>query len=158
MEEYLATSFSPDREYLDGEIRERNSGENPHSLVQYRLILFFGELARTRPVHPRPELRLPVTPTRYRVADLAVFAGEAPAENVPSRPTLVIVEIVSRDDRYVEILEKLEEYRRWGVRHIGLVDPWLSRLHVYSAQSLTETQAFEIPELDARISAAEILR
>src|SRR5215831_19318002 len=32
----------------------------------------------------------------------------------PTDPAEVIVEIVSEDDRYVEILEKLADYHRWG--------------------------------------------
>jgi hypothetical protein len=33
VQEYLATCFRPDREYVDGEIQERNLGEQPHSLI-----------------------------------------------------------------------------------------------------------------------------
>jgi hypothetical protein len=33
VQEYLATSFRPDRDYVDGEIQERNLGERPHSLT-----------------------------------------------------------------------------------------------------------------------------
>lgn len=157
MEEYLTMSFSPDREYLDGEIRERIAGEYPHSKVQRRLMALFEQMARSRSLHPAPELRIQVTPTRYRVADLAVFAGEEPAENVPSRPPLVIVEILSRDDRWVEVVEKLEDYRQWGVRHIWLVDPWLHKLSVYSQEGIRQTEALEIPELEARLTAAEIV-
>ena len=156
LEEYLSTSFSPDCEYLDGEIRERNVGEYPHSKVQRRLMAFFERMAANHPVHPAPELRVQVTPTRYRVADLAVFLGEEPLENAPSRPPLVVVEVVSREDRYVEITEKLEEYRRWGVPHVWLVDPWLRRLFVHSGQGLQETGVFDLPELETRITASEI--
>jgi Uma2 family endonuclease len=31
VEEYLTTSFNPDRDYVDGELEERNFGEQPHS-------------------------------------------------------------------------------------------------------------------------------
>ncbi len=147
----------PDCEYLDGEIVERNLGERPHSQVQLRLSVFFAALGKTRPVHPLPEIRVRVSPTRYRIVDLAVFAGEAPTENVPSRPPLVAIEIVSRDDRHTEIVEKLDEYLRWGVRHVWLVDPWLRKLYVYSSSGLSEVAGYELPEFEARIPAAEIL-
>ena len=49
-EEYLRTSFDgPDREYVDGEIVERNVGENQHSKAQGRLIEVFYELRKTKP-------------------------------------------------------------------------------------------------------------
>ena len=33
MEEYLATSYRPDCDYVDGEIEERNLGEKEHSIL-----------------------------------------------------------------------------------------------------------------------------
>jgi hypothetical protein len=32
--EYLATSWSPDREHVDGEVVQRNLGEKDHSALQ----------------------------------------------------------------------------------------------------------------------------
>lgn len=157
VEEYLTTSYSPDRDYVDGEVRERNVGEYPHSKVLRCLLAFFERLVRDHRLYPAPELRVKVAPSRYRVADLAVFAGEEPSENVPSQPPLMAVEILSRDDRWVDVLEKLEDYRRWGVRHIWLADPWLRRLLVYTGEGFRSVDAFEIPELGARLAAEEIL-
>jgi len=37
IEEYLDTSYSPDREYIDGEVIERNLGEKTHSKIQRKL-------------------------------------------------------------------------------------------------------------------------
>lgn len=58
-----------------------------------------------------------VTRNAYRVADIAVFAGSH-LPSIPETPPLVIVEIVSKDDRYLDLMQKLEEYREWGVPHI----------------------------------------
>lgn len=156
VEEYLTTSYSPDRDYVDGEVRERNVGEYPHSKTQLNLILLLAPLKAAHRLFPAPELRVKVGPSRYRVADLAVFAGEEPSENVPSQPPLVVVEILSREDRWVDVLEKLEDYRRWGVRHIWLADPWLRRLLVYTGDGFQSVEAFAIPELGARLAAEEI--
>jgi Uma2 family endonuclease len=156
-EEYLRMSFDgADCDYLDGEIVERNVGERPHSRVQLRLGVYFDALGRRHPVYPYPELRMKVSRTRYRVADLAVFRGEDPTANVPSQAPFIVIEVVSRDDRYTEIVEKLEEYRKWGAVHVWLVDPWLRKLYVYSKTGLNEVPAFEIPELEARIPSSEI--
>jgi hypothetical protein len=35
--EYLKTSYRPDREYIDGEVRERNVGKWEHARVQLLL-------------------------------------------------------------------------------------------------------------------------
>ena len=147
----------PEGEFLDGEIVERNSGENPHSLAQLNLAVIFALLGKTLPLHPRPEIRMQINPTRFRVADLAVYAGDPPAENVPSRPPLVAVEIVSRDDRYTEVIQKLEEYLDWGVAHVWLVDPWLRKTYAYDPAGLSEVPAFHLAEFEVRIAAADVL-
>jgi hypothetical protein len=47
VDEYLRTSYEgPDREYVDGVIMERNSGELPHTLTQLVLMEFFLPSAR----------------------------------------------------------------------------------------------------------------
>jgi Uma2 family endonuclease len=42
VEEYLATGWSPDREFVDGRIEERNSGEKEHSILQRYLTVLFA--------------------------------------------------------------------------------------------------------------------
>jgi len=37
--EYLETSYRPDREYVDGEVKERNVGKWEHARVQWLLAL-----------------------------------------------------------------------------------------------------------------------
>lgn len=67
VEEYLRTSFDgPDRDYVDGEVLERNVGEHPHSEIQWLIGALFAELSKRVPVHGRPELSIQVTPSRFR--------------------------------------------------------------------------------------------
>lgn len=40
--EYLRTSWSPDREFVDGRIEERNLGEKDHSIIQRYLTVLFA--------------------------------------------------------------------------------------------------------------------
>jgi hypothetical protein len=39
--EYLNTTYRPDRDYVDGELKERNLGEKPHGLLQGILYIMF---------------------------------------------------------------------------------------------------------------------
>lgn len=41
VEEYLAAGWSPDREFVDGRIEERNLGEKEHSILQRYLTFLF---------------------------------------------------------------------------------------------------------------------
>ncbi|HEY0264213.1 MAG TPA: hypothetical protein VGC07_06800 [Granulicella sp.] len=34
VEEYLKATYRPDRDYIDGELQERNVGEQPHAHLQ----------------------------------------------------------------------------------------------------------------------------
>ena len=158
VEEYLRTSFDgPDREYLDGEIVERNVGEKEHSRIQGRLVEIFYELRKSKPLFSYPELRLRLGPGRFRIPDVAIFAPEKPVESVPSVAPFVVIEIVSPDDRLTEIVQKLEEYHAWGAPHVWLIDPTIKKLFTYSSAGLLQARAFQLPEYGVEIPAGEIL-
>ena len=157
LEEYLRTSFEGlDWEYLDGEIIERGVPNLGHSNAQACLAAWFVRLQEKQPLRWLPELRVRVGERRYRVVDIAVFSSH-PAEEVPSSPPLIAIEILSPDDRFAEVVAKLEEYRAWGVAHVWLVDPLSRKIYVYSA-GLSEVEAFRLPEYGVEISAPEIFR
>lgn len=156
VEEYLNMRFDgPDREYLDGEIIERRLGSKPHSKGQMRLLRFFDKLRDRHSLHIFPDLRVRISPQRYRVPDIAVYLGNEPADNVPALPPDVVVEILSEDDRYVEVLEKLAEYHLWGAKRVWLADPGTRKFFIYDHSGYHEAPAFELPELNATITAAE---
>jgi Uma2 family endonuclease len=94
---------------------------------------------------------------RYRVADVAVFEGQEPSEEFPSSPPLIVIEIVSPDDRHTEIVEKLDEYKRWGVPNVWLVDPHSRRLYVYGDSGLAEVKAYELPQYELRLSRDDLV-
>ena len=45
---------------------------------------------------------------------------------------LLVIEILSKDDRYHDLMEKLEEYRVWGVPNIWVIDPLAKRFSIYT--------------------------
>jgi len=78
-----------------------------------------------------------LAPDLYRIPDIAVFAETEPDKSVPSQHPLIVIEIISPDDRYSEVLEKLAEYQQWGVAHVWVVDPRKKTLAAYSNGALT---------------------
>jgi hypothetical protein len=72
VEEYLRTSYSPDRDYVDGEVQERNLGELDHSSTQ-REILFYL-LTRYPNLRKRllPEQRVQVRADRFTEAQYGI--------------------------------------------------------------------------------------
>ena len=91
---------------------------------------------------------------RYAIPDLAVFWPEEPPR-VPETPPLVVIEILSLDDRLTEVRDKLEEYKAWGVAHVWLVDPHSRRMYTCE-NGLVETQSLKISELGVGITSADI--
>ena len=123
VEEYLHTVFEgSDCEYLDGEIVERRRGNKSHGRVQGTFDHLFRLFEKTTGLYAIPEVRHRVSPTRYRIPDVAVFTSE-PASEVPDHPPLVAIEVLSPDDRIADVEGKLEEYRQWGVANIWIADP-----------------------------------
>ncbi len=153
IEQYLITSYQPDREFLDGELVQRSVGGYPHSRIQGRLALAFGRLGGKTPLHVCPELRVQVAENRYRVIDLAVYAGEEPAGRFPAAAPLIAIEILSPTDPEADTLKKLDEYAAWGVPHVWLIDPDSKRLFVYEQSALKNVDRFAIGELQAKILA-----
>ena len=156
VEEYLRMSFEgPDPEYLDGELVERNLGDDSHSSTQSNLDGILHPLKKKFRIHVRPEIHMRLTPTRIRVADLAIFR-EKPADRIPSSPPYVVVEIVSPGDRYIEIHDKLEEYRHWGIKHIWLMDPTSQTFSVYDDAGLREVPLLVLPEYELTIQKSDV--
>src|ERR1700739_1219228 len=73
VEVYLRSSYEPDAEYVDGEIEERPMGEYDHASWQEAIILWFRQHAEEWSVRVKPELRVRVSATRYRVPDVTVL-------------------------------------------------------------------------------------
>src|SRR5271163_3571443 len=125
VEEYLDLVFDdrPEPDYVDGEVVERALPTILHSQIQALLILLLAPLLTRTRLFLLPELRVQIEPRVFRVADLAVYRESLPKGRYGTTPAFVAVEIVSPDDRHSNLTERLEDYRRWGVPHIWLVDP-----------------------------------
>jgi Uma2 family endonuclease len=150
-EQYLATHFEREPEFVRGEIVERTLPNLTHGGTQQRLAVHLDPVG-----YCCTEVRMRLTEDVYRIPDVAVFEGAGPAGEVPCSPPLLVVEVSSPDDRLHDLLQKLEEYRVWGVRHIWLVEPELKKFHIYDHGSLREVSRLELAELGFVVTAAEL--
>jgi len=122
--EYLKTTYRPDCDYIDGEVRERNMGEQPHARLQgYLTALFFNKRVEWN-IRPLPEQRLQVTPTRFRIPDVMVIRRDDPDDRIITFAPLLCIEVLSSDDRLGDVQERVDDYVRLGVRDIWVIDPW----------------------------------
>jgi Uma2 family endonuclease len=123
VEEYLGSCYKPDRDFVNGELQERNLGEREHSEMQLAILLWFASHSAEWAVVPLPEIRVQTTPENFRIADIAIVAADAPREKILFSPPQIVIEILSPEDRVYRYEERLEEYRRMGVPAIWVIDP-----------------------------------
>ena len=123
LEVYLHTSYSPDCEWVEGELRERNVGQFDHSNLQGEIFTIFKAGYKARGHKTLIEQRLQVSPRRrYRVPDVLVIRRED-KEQIITKPPLLIVEVLSPDDTITDYDDKITEYLSMGVKCIWVFDP-----------------------------------
>jgi Uma2 family endonuclease len=123
VEEYLRTSYRPDCDYVDGEVLERNLGERDHSKLQREFILYFGTRAKQWGIHVFPEQRVQVSAQRFRIPDVCVVVGREPQEQIFRDPPFICIEILSKDDSVRSTQKRIDDYLKFGVPYVWVVDP-----------------------------------
>jgi Uma2 family endonuclease len=129
--EYLDTVYRPDRDWIDGETKERNMGEQPHASVQGFFIQFFKNRGTEFGIRVFPEQRVQTSARHYRIADVCIVRRATPMEPIVRTPPLLCIEVLSKDDRMSDIQERVEDYLAMGVPTVWVVDP--RRRRAYSA-------------------------
>ena len=156
--EYLRTSYSPDCEYVDGRIVERNVGDKGHSILQMFLAGIFWMNRVAWGVEVYPELRTKLATRLFRIPDVLVVRAGLRFESVLDHPPLIAIEILSPDDSLGDLQEKVVEYVGFGIEHIWVFDPrkrfawWADRggLHRVAEEALT------VPETPIRVVLGEV--
>jgi Uma2 family endonuclease len=156
MEEYLHTVYKPDRDYVNGELEEREVGEWDHATWQGVLVRFFGAREKKWGIFVRPELRVRVAVGSVRIPDVCIVSATAPVEQVVTVPPLAVFEILSPEDRMTRVLDRLADFDRLGVPAIWLIDPRKSSYSLYSSGHLTPASTFELPGTSFHVEMAEI--
>ena len=143
LSEYLNTSYRPDREYVDGELRERNLGKYEHARVQALLAIWFGIREAVWGVQVLTEQRLQVASGRVRVPDLAVVMT-GPQPDILTDPPLLVIEILSPDDTYSDTQERAQDYRAMGVETVWIIDPKTRTGRVCSGSDWHQAERLEV--------------
>jgi Uma2 family endonuclease len=148
LEEYLTTDYSPDVDYVDGHLEERNVGEKSHGKLQFRITTLLNAIPN---VFAFIETRVRVTPTRYRVPDVCAYLDREPDEEVFTEPPFLVVEILSPEDRMRRTLTVVEDYFRMGVQNVWIVDRWRKAVYVCDPSGGWHAATGQIGTQDARI-------
>ncbi len=152
VEEYLNTSYSPDCEYLEGHIVERHVGEKDHRRLQAEITILLGSLRERLGIQVYVEQRVQVKAERYRTPDVCVTSGPPPQGQIFTTPPFLCIEILSRDDRASDLLDKIDDYLEFGVAFVWVVDPRTRRAWVHTASGGREVKNGVLVTRDPEIS------
>jgi Uma2 family endonuclease len=150
VEEYLRTDYEPDCDYIDGVLEERNIGEQPHSVWQGEIYAYFHLRRKELGVFPRLEWRIRICPTRYRVPDVCLIVQKT-GERILTSPPHVIIEILSPEDRLTRFRRRIDDYVKFGVRNVWLIDPEERRAWYCTADGMIEAKDFILRATDPEV-------
>ncbi len=121
--EYLRTSYQPDRELINGELRGKPMPTRLHGIVQMMIGIWFGMHLQEWHVSPESEVRTRVRPGSFRLPDVNVVTFPAQLTETQDAPPLIAIEILSNDDRVSDLQKRAGDLHAMGVENIWLVDP-----------------------------------
>jgi Uma2 family endonuclease len=155
VEEHLRTSYRPDCEYVDGELRDRNVGKWEHARLQWLLAAWFFTHEKEWGITGSTEQRVRVSQRRIRVPDLVVLrAGAQP--DVLTDPPLLVIETLSPDDSYSDTQERAQDYRSMGVEMVWIIDPTTRTGRMCSGMDWVESSRLEVKGTPLYVNLTEI--
>jgi len=158
--EYLNTSYRPDCDYVDGEVRERNVGESEHSILQAAITAWFWNHQREWSIEVRPEQRVQVSAVRFRVPYVCVLWQRELREPIVAGPPLICIEILSKDDTLRSMRERVNDYLDFGTENVWILDPATREAFICSRSGFISLVSGEIkvPETPVYLPLSEIFR
>jgi Uma2 family endonuclease len=146
LEEYLNTSYSPDREYRDGVLVERNVGDKAHSFLQLALGAYLHRRRKQWDIKVYTELRVRVRERWYPLPDVCVYHPDFGDQRYPSTPPLLWIEILSHDDRMVDVWNKAGELVAHGVPYV-----WIINLETLESELRTSAGLLPVQDFTLRV-------
>ncbi len=160
LEEYLNTNYEPDCDYVDGAIEERNVGRRKHSETH---VVVSAWLSAREPQHRHRVLiaqRVQVLPSRVRIPDICLVAASDKDEVTQNPPTLC-VEILSPDDRFSRVEERLADFLNFGVGTVWIIDPYSREAWIATPKSpaarLVDDGTLRCEDLNLEVALSDIL-
>ena len=141
VDEYLNSSYSPDKEYVDGVLVERGMSTIAHSLCRWSSfntlasIRSWAAFYRFQKCGPRSSSGLAI-----EIPDVMLCPVPLPTGKVVTSVPWVVTEILSPDDKLPDQLERFRDYKRISVRHVVLLDPERLIAYRFEDGSLLQTQ------------------
>ena len=153
--EYMKTSYRPDREYVDGELVERNVGKWEHARLQALLAAWLLSQEKTWLVKVATEQRVQVSATRVRIPDV-MLVSRGPQPEVIVEPPVLVVEILSADDTYTETQSRSADYLPMGVPCVWIIDPTSRTGRQCVGDAWTAADVLAVPGTEIRVNLLQL--
>ncbi len=135
LDQYLNTSYKPDMELIDGELKEKAVTAPIHGKTQARLMQWFLNHEDKWGIQAYVEPRTKVTGTNVRLPDAVVtYAGPTPAKALVDAP-LIAIEVRSESDKPADLRARAQDLASMGVRNVWLIEPEDRRASVWSGDA-----------------------
>jgi Uma2 family endonuclease len=148
VEEYLSSSWRPDKEFVEGVLIDKGMPTVFHQLLSAILLRRFYQYEKEFRVKALADVRTQIVErARYRLPDLLIFTVPARLGRILTVVPDIVIEILSPDDRQSENLARFRDYEKLGISHIIQMDPEEHVAHRYQRGSLiqTEFQSLSLP-------------
>ncbi len=130
-DEFLVWNLSQDEKYelVDGvpvPLHGQQSGAvSRHDVVVVNLIVALGNRLKGKPCRPTTSDQAVRTSIRQiRRPDVTIECGRPEPDDLEVREPIAVFEVISPGNRPVEIVRKVEQYKRHpAIRHIVLIEP-----------------------------------
>lgn len=158
IEEYLASSYEPDLEFVDGVLEEKNMGEWDHSFLQMMLGHWFISHRPEWNIDVLAEYRTRTSKNRVRLPDVCVLRRGEPVERVRVTAPLLCIEILSPEDRPGRVMKRLDDFVQMGAENLWILDPSDRSAATYSRFGMKpfEGERLTIPESPIYLEVAAI--
>ncbi len=115
-------------------------GERTHARIQRRLIVYFDLRSKELGIEVVPEQRVQVSPTRFRIPDVTVVKSSQVQGEIFTAPPHLCIEILSKDTmEYMQ--EKIDDYLRFGVPYVWIINPRLRKGYIATKAGLVEAES-----------------
>jgi Uma2 family endonuclease len=160
LDEYLNTSYYPDREYRDGVTVERNVGEKAHARLQALLARYIGNRETQWGVEVYTDLRIRIRERWVPLPDVCIYARPGFEGPYPTTPPLLWIEILSPDDRMADVWSKAAELIQNGVPYVWIIEPHTLESEFRTAQGVEKPadRTLRLPDSPIVIPLADVIQ
>jgi len=126
VEEYLRTDYEPNCEYIDGVLKPKALSDRTHAKLQVLIAAYLLSVEKKFGLDVLTELHARVASIRFRIPDVCALTRpptDGRYADVDS-PPLFTIEVVSKDEPWTDLRDKMADHLSMGVPTVIIADPY----------------------------------